>query len=293
MFKGMILAGAALAACGTSAIPGRLPNADDGGAPGSTLVLEPDTIAFFGLPIDSIRFGISGYDPARRLRAVLIWDFSNTGMRYGAHCDDFREMFPYALVVADADGGLPTPYAGNVQVLSASGCVDFRGLSSASMDFVDVSVKVDGPAFRGTIIASNRATLAPAPVILGIEYRNVPGYAVEPSDWVTLRQGADPVTFFDRCDLQICGQPSPCGPQMLQVLPASSAGRLYHIWDGKIRTPDPTGCYRPLPAPPGDYTARFCLGYSDAAGVSHSPVCHEMSFRYPVERVVWDADFGG
>src|SRR5262249_30139147 len=102
-----ILAFVGLVGCGSTALPSG--PADGGTGIGSALTLDPASIAFFGLPINSIRFGISGRDPNRGLCATIIWDYSNTGMSGGAHCDDFRDMFPYVSVFAEQDGTCPGP----------------------------------------------------------------------------------------------------------------------------------------------------------------------------------------
>jgi hypothetical protein len=56
---------------------------------------------------------------------------------------------------AQADATDPGAEAGDVEVVSASGCVDFASIGPASTDSVDVTVHVSGTPLTGSIIASS------------------------------------------------------------------------------------------------------------------------------------------
>ena len=99
----------------------------------SDLVLDPDSLTFFYLPIDSIRFAVSGHDPEAQVCVTLVWDFSNTGREPGAFCDDFGPGFPYAIVVPDTDGPCGAwDYAETHPVLNAEGCLDMAGFTGTT-----------------------------------------------------------------------------------------------------------------------------------------------------------------
>jgi hypothetical protein len=128
----------------TEAVP------DAGGDDGR--VLMPTVVAFGGLPINSIRYEVVGYDAAADICVHAIWDFSNNGMSMKKHCDDFFEGFPYVFI----ENGVCTKgtplYSGNAHLVLGKGCVvfafeEFDGLSL----YVDVKLRVKGPAFTGTI----------------------------------------------------------------------------------------------------------------------------------------------
>jgi len=277
---------------------------------GLVLRLAPESLQFFGLPINSTRFAVSGHDPLRRACATLIWDYSNNGMDPGAHCGDFFPGFPYVLVDADTDGPCGRwDYGTDLVTEAASGCVDFAGSSAASVDFVEASVRVRGTAFTGTVVADGRER-APGAVVLGIEYASdVPGDVwVQSGDefglpaWVTVRHGADPILLFDRCDVPVCGSGGGvCGaalPRVRSVTHGRASGGVFLVWDGRVRREDPSGnCRRREAAPAGAYTARFCFGYrftgTEGVGTVENPVCRDVEFTLPAERVVWHVDDGG
>ena len=274
-----------------------------------TLTLDPATLTFFALPIDSIRYAVAGYDPVARACATLIWDYSNTGHVLSATCVA-GEHFPYALVELDTDGpcGAWDYGASGESVTSADGCVDFAGVTPTSIDLVDVTVAVTGTPFTGTIRADNRSIADPAPVTLGLRYTtDVPENVwVQSSDalglpaWVRVTRDGVPVNLFDRCDIPICGESQGvCGaaiPQATNITQGDYSGSVYLTWDGRIRV-GMGGCLERQVPPPGTYKATFCFGWELDTQVGQevkSPSCVEETFELPgATMVVGHADFGG
>ncbi len=307
----------ALAACGDPGTWMGLP--DEGGgsttAPNEvdTLVLDPETLSFFGLPINSLRMAVAGHDPDARVCATIIWDYSNNGMSFGPHCDDFFPGFPYVVLETDTDGPCGAwDYGTDVQTVSASGCVDFAMLSPFGVDLADVEVVVASDAFTGSIRVDSHAAAVPAPVSFGISYTtDIPESVwVQSGDdlglpgWVDVRDDDDlPVWLFDRCDIPICDEGGgACGqalPQVLDVTQGGYGGQVFVTWDGHRRALVASGdCLERVPAPPGDYVARFCFGWSvtepGPGGEVLDPWCEEVPFTLPgAEKVVLQADFGG
>lgn len=123
------------------------------GPDGQQLVtLQPDGIEVFGLPIGSSRVAASGFDPCARVCASIIWDYSNNGLPYVRHCDDFLQYpgFPYVVLLAEQDAPCPGlwEYDG-VEPSAASGCID----PGASL--VDARVDVEVGGERYVIRANN------------------------------------------------------------------------------------------------------------------------------------------
>lgn len=282
----------------------------DAAHPANTIILDPPTIQFFNLPISSLRFGISGYDPVVHACATLIWDYSNNGAHEGAHCDDFHETFPYAVVKMGTDGPCGDwDYGGNVAYDEGKGCVDFKQLGMVDMDLVDVELKVHGAPFTGTILASNLSLLDPQPTVFILHYlSDVPeNVFVQTSDslglpsWVRVRRKGQAVQLFDRCDVPSCASPGPiCGPalhQVLDITSGSAVGQVAVVWDGKLRMTDPDkNCQFTDPAPDGAYDAEFCFGWDVTEGPEGKDVkayCDPQPFERPAVRVVHDVNNGG
>jgi hypothetical protein len=275
------------------------------------LVLDPSTLTFFGLPINSVRFAVSGYDPDAKVCVTIIWDFSNNGEYEGAHCDDFYPSFPYVIIIPDAKGQCGQwDYGSNIAMVKAEGCVDFDDFAPAGMDLVDVSVQVQSPMFTGTIIADNRTVKTPQPVSFGLAYiTDIPeNVYVQKSDelglpaWLKVKKDGKEIWLFDRCDIPLCDKPSGvCGaalPTVLNITNNSYSGSVYLTWDGKIRTVDPVkNCLKSSPAETGNYTAEFCFGWQvqgyGAPATVVNPICKELDFTLPAEKVVYYANYGG
>lgn len=246
----------------------------DAGPETSVITLDPATLQFFGLPINSVRYAVSGYDPARRTCVTLIWDYSNNDQVLRAHCDDFFPGFPYVLLKADTDGPCGAwDYAGDTGLVAASGCVDFAETASAGVDLVDVRVTVSGPAFEGVIVADNRGSYSPRPVSICL---SVPVATAEPvwiqttdddarPGWLRIRRDGVEAEVFDRCDIPLCGGPQPaCSPWPKQAEPLPTADGPTSVcvtWDRRERVVAPgADCYTRVAASPGSYTAQACYG---------------------------------
>jgi hypothetical protein len=119
------------------------------------LTLDPCTLEVFSLPIDSVRTAASGYDPAARICASIIWDFSNNDIESELFCGDFvapvvdggfpeRVGFPYVLLQRDQDAPCRNFWEyGGPDAISASGCIDPRGKRVEAQ----VEVEVDGTRY--------------------------------------------------------------------------------------------------------------------------------------------------
>jgi hypothetical protein len=279
----------------------------------SRLVLDPATLFFFSLPIDSYRVAVSGLDPVADMCATIVFDYSNTDHDFEAHCDRFGEHFPYVLVVPDGAESCvgAWDYGTQLETLATQGCFDAAELPPPGLDLADLEVEVRGAAFTGTVAVDNRPTFTPSPVSLGLVYTtDIPedvwiqtGDAYGLPAWVEILKDGAPLLIHDRCDVPPCDDPDAgvCGIafQMVRSLTHGSyGGSAWLTWDGRVRAERADGsCRERTPAAPGDYVARFCFGWAkseDAAGaVVTTPTCVEEPFTYPTPRVVAHADFGG
>ena len=120
------------------------------------LVLDPSTLVMFELPINSIRYAVSGHDPEHNTCVSII--FSYPGVE--EHCDDFKigenGDFPYVVITP---GGAPPcmdwDYGGNVTVDAASGCMQVTKEFPLAIS-IDMNLSVSGDIFTGTIAVSNK-----------------------------------------------------------------------------------------------------------------------------------------
>ncbi|MBM4394263.1 MAG: hypothetical protein FJ087_01075 [Deltaproteobacteria bacterium] len=281
-------------------------------APADEIRLAPATLSFYGLPIGSVRFAVSGRDPEKHACATIVWDFSNTDHALRAHCHDFSDHFPYVIVKTGTDADCGWDYGTDLAVTKADGCVDFAAFGPASLDLVDVDLEVAGAGFAGRIVADNRATYSPTPVNLGIRYStDVPeDVFVQSSDsfglpaWVKVRpKGGEPLHLFPLCSSPVCGE-EPGGVcdeafhKVENITGTSYRGSVWLTWDGRAWAMDPdAGCWVSAPALPGDHVAEFCFGWKVSDGPAGQdvvdPFCHEVPFTLPTEEVVYHADFGG
>jgi hypothetical protein len=120
---------------------------------GDRLVLDPASLVFFDLPINSIRYAVAGYDASARTCVSIIWDYSNTGHATTRQCDNFGPQFPYVIIETETDDPCDSWTYGStdVTVESVSGCVEF-----VDVKYVVVEVTVTSDIFTGTIYASNQ-----------------------------------------------------------------------------------------------------------------------------------------
>ena len=227
----------------------------------------------------------------------------------GAHCDDFETEFPYVILKASDTGTCGDwDYGSDVIVHEAVGCVDFAGMGGVNL--VDVNLDVESPLFKGTVVAGNRSVITPTAVSLGIIYSSdIPedAYVQTSNDyalpsWVTIAKNGVPILMFDQCDIPVCGVDSGvCGIALhttYNFTGGDYSGRIFMTWDGKERVYDETlNCRNRVPVAAGDYTATFCYGSQVSESTQGSdvvnPICHEIGFTYPTDKVVYSADVGG
>jgi hypothetical protein len=76
-------------------------------------------------------------------------------------------------------------------------------------------------------------------------------------------------------------------PRVQDVTHGTYQGSINLTWDGNDRVVDPVQhCYTVQPAPPGTYTARFCLGSAAPGNIVENPFCTETAFTFPTDDVV-------
>ena len=281
------------------------------------LVLDPASLTFFLLPIDSTRAAVSGYDAAARACVTIVWDYSNTGHDLVPWCDEFGQGFPYVLVARDTDGPCGAwDYGPNVTAASASGCVQFKALGMGAIDLVDVAITVANESGGQTLIeAQNRSTFTPNPVSLGLRYvTDVPeNVYIQTGDdyglpsWAqVLGPDGNARLLFDQCDVPSCDNPGGgvCGiafRQVRNVTGGTYSGQAWLTWDGRFRVLDEAkGCRNAVAAAAGGYTLRVCFGWGtvDSAGGNgpdvKNPQCHDVPFTLPDDtQVAFNANFGG
>ena len=128
-----------------------------GGEPGAggsstTFVLDPQTLVFFDLPINSIRYAVSGHDAVSNACVTLIW-FAGPGRPICA--GSAPDTWPYVVVTPDAQPPCGQwDYQGNVAVDGASGCVEFSTAMPLTAT-IDMTVTISGGPLDGTVIVDN------------------------------------------------------------------------------------------------------------------------------------------
>jgi hypothetical protein len=117
------------------------------------LVLDPDTLEFFALPIGSIRYAVAGHDVDSDTCVTLVW----WGSEDPACAQPDMQGWPYVVITPNVQAPCTQwDYGGNVAIADAQGCADFTyGPNFSFTAEVDVSLEVSGDVFTGTIIASN------------------------------------------------------------------------------------------------------------------------------------------
>ena len=118
-----------------------------------------DDPIFFDLPINSLRYAVSGYDPGTDLCVTAIWVLREAGDQI-RHCDDFGPWFPYVVIAPGEPAGC-WDTGTHAELLSASGCVDWaafnspvipwEGAGSGHTDEVDLELQVTSEIWSGTV----------------------------------------------------------------------------------------------------------------------------------------------
>jgi hypothetical protein len=108
-----------------------------------------DDPMFFSLPIDSIRYGVSGHDAESDLCISVIWYVSS--IDHTRFCsDDATAPTPDVVIEAGTPAGC-WDYRGNAELVAMRGCADFGMLNDPSDDSVDLDVDVHSDVWTGTV----------------------------------------------------------------------------------------------------------------------------------------------
>ncbi|MBN1607632.1 MAG: hypothetical protein JW940_13425 [Polyangiaceae bacterium] len=288
--------------------------AGGGAVTADRLVLDPSSLVFYSLPINSIRYAVTGYDASQRTCATLVWEATDA-TKPGAFCDVFTAkdaiyFNPYVVLETDTDGPCTDTdwdYQGNVDTASSIGCVDFAAHVGVSVDMVDVEIGVAGTVFTGTIVANNRPE---GMVTFGLEYiTDIPenvyvqtGGDLGLPEWLHVTKDGARVDLFDHCDVPRCGSgDGVCGiafSQAANITGGTESGWINLTWDGQVWSIDPENqCLTSAPATPGSYQVEVCYGSSTvdsgSGQVVQDPVCTTQDFTYPTDRVTVTLDNGG
>lgn len=119
--------------------------ADGTSGGGDGVVLDPDTLNFFWLPINSLRAGVGGFDEATNTCVTVIFTFDGFQDAMSEHCA-FDPMLGFPYVVVTPDAAPPCDqwdYAGNAEVESAMGCEQVVGDNPLKID-IDMTLAVSG-----------------------------------------------------------------------------------------------------------------------------------------------------
>jgi len=119
---------------------------------GDGLVLDPDTLHFFWLPINSLRAAVGGFDAQTNTCVSVIFFFDGFQDAMDEHCVwDPMNLSPYVVITPDAAPPCDQwDYAGNVEVLSATGCQQVIQ-DEPPVQNIDMVLDVAGVPFTGKI----------------------------------------------------------------------------------------------------------------------------------------------
>jgi hypothetical protein len=130
-----------------------------GGAQEPDDLIVIDDPIFFDLPINSLRYAVSGYDADTDLCATAIFSIGDAS-DLTRHCDDFGPQFPYVVIAPGESAGC-WHYGTDVELLSVDGCVDFAAFNFPIIpgkddgvehtDEVDLELRVTSDVFSGTV----------------------------------------------------------------------------------------------------------------------------------------------
>lgn len=120
------------------------------------LVLDPDTLVVFELPINSLRYAVSGFDAEHATCVSIIFTYPGEEQ----HCDDFTvgddAGFPYVFITPDAAPPcMDWDYQGNVQLDAASGCMQLTKPFPPEIT-IDMQLAVSGAPFTGSIAVASQ-----------------------------------------------------------------------------------------------------------------------------------------
>ncbi len=271
--------------------------------PVSTIVLDPATITFSWLPIDSARGGFFGYDPETRTCAAVI--FYEDGLPQATRCGPFGSdpMAPYVILRANTDPPCEMwDYAGNVTVTGGDGCADFvepggfYAVTDPTRTSLGVALALDNGQDTVTLVADNMSLRAGA-VRFGIDFiSDVPeDFFVEiratsgQPGWLQIEPAQSaPLSIYDQCCA--CGAAMPAYSNLGG---ANGSRRIDLTWYGDAY--NDCGPARTA-APSGNYEAVFCYGFALAGpeGPIVNPQCERVPFSYPADsEVILTVNRGG
>ncbi|MEL6177823.1 MAG: hypothetical protein AAFS10_02670 [Myxococcota bacterium] len=272
-----------------------------------TAVIDPNTITFGSLPVNSIRYAVTGYAPEQGMCVGIIWLFeADSSLTF---CGRDAPSEPYVVTRPSTENncGALADFGGNVELLTppeADHCIDFSNTDTMGRGNVHLAVDVAGEAFTGTIVFDNRADFVVSPTFLSMGYQgDTPQtlYAQTTTGlgtpgWVSITDtNEEAVGIFERCDIPQCGSnEGVCGLSFAQVTPfldETTTGGITVVWDGYInRFNDNDQCMERVPAPSGQYKAQFCYGDTfadaDSGTFVDEPRCTFTTFTYPTASVV-------
>ncbi len=153
--------------------------------------------------------------------------------------------------------------------LAASGCARGAAPPAAPSDVITFAIEASG---------------ATTPLFVQVN-----GDSDQPG-WVTVRNSAGPVHLQTRCDIALCGaDPAVCGisiPSVRDIGVGAATHTIETTWDRRTSVEDTAlRCQQRLPAPAGEYIARFCHGRNAEAGRVVRPACVERTFTLDDSRV--------
>jgi hypothetical protein len=120
-------------------------------APTPTPTIALRDLVFFDLPIDSLRYAVSGHDRATGLCITAVF-FLNEQAPLDRRCDDFdHTWFPY-VVVEPADAAGCWDYGSDVTLESARGCVDWAAFGPTHADEATLELSIESPLFSGRVL---------------------------------------------------------------------------------------------------------------------------------------------
>ena len=143
-------------------------DSDAGGVPGA-FALDPASLLFYDLPINSVRYAVSGLEPTANMCVTLVWFITEpTGGDYHLCGLDPTppSLRPYAIVAPVTPAEPPPPdgpqygaglcevwdYGANATVVDVAGCVDFSWSGSGTTGSADLLVTLDSPALQGPVV---------------------------------------------------------------------------------------------------------------------------------------------
>ncbi len=147
--------------CGSS-------DADQGAAAdagNAALALQQSSIIFYDLPINSIRYAVSGFEPQNNVCVTLVWSIAEPGPSYelcGIGGIGGAPEAPYAIVAPPTPPADPSDgplyglrqcevwdYGPNATVEALEGCVTFQG--SPTIGSADLVVTLSGDLLNGDL----------------------------------------------------------------------------------------------------------------------------------------------